>query len=191
MSIRYISVLFFSTLILLPFDILSAEGDIVRDIILINGIAELVDVTKDGDVVQRHVVIEDYFSSGRSHKRSLRQSLDKLKVFGDLELEDDQDPIVYNSPIECRQSLMIDNSKSTFQSINIERVESDRESEYLEPLSEAGVGHNNIHSLAQWRLKEPIKSIRKRQHLGISWRSEFIERVLVTSYKTSEAANDV
>lgn len=84
--------------------LLAAEDDIVTDIILINGQAELADFTKDGEVIARHSAIPDYFTSGRSHQRSLKQSLQLLKALGSVEIE--ETPKFYHAPVVCRQSLM-------------------------------------------------------------------------------------
>jgi len=53
----------------------------------------------------RHVAVPDYFTSGRSHKRSLRNSLNKLKVYGAVEVV--PEPIFYHNPVECRQSMVV------------------------------------------------------------------------------------
>jgi len=60
----------------------SSDSEYITTIILINRQAELVDVNQDGEVLKRHMAIPDYFSSGRSHKKSLRSSLQKMKDYG-------------------------------------------------------------------------------------------------------------
>jgi len=60
----------------------SAESEVIQTIILINREAELVDLSADGEVLKRYVAIPDYFSSGRSHQRSLKKSLELLKDYG-------------------------------------------------------------------------------------------------------------
>lgn len=60
------------------------ESDVITTIILIDRQAELVDVDQFGEVLRRHVAVPDYFSSGRSHRSSLRQSLKMVKDYGSL-----------------------------------------------------------------------------------------------------------
>lgn len=83
-----------------------AAEDIVTDIILINGVAELADFTTDGEVVTRHAVVPDYFTSGKSHKRSLREMLNKMKVYGEVGAHDPQIREFYHAPQKCRQALL-------------------------------------------------------------------------------------
>ncbi|MEL6122859.1 MAG: hypothetical protein AAFR14_03985 [Bacteroidota bacterium] len=83
-----------------------AEEGLVTDIILINGKAELVEFSKEGDIVTRHMAVPDYFTSGKSHTRSLRQSLEKLNVYGDATEESSTQKVTYLASVECRQSLM-------------------------------------------------------------------------------------
>ena len=87
--------------------VLQAEEDFITEIILINGLAELVDVNPDGEVLKRYLAIPDYFTNGRSHKRTLRESLAKTKLFG-LSSEEEEyiETMVFIGPTECRQSLM-------------------------------------------------------------------------------------
>ncbi len=59
-----------------------ADAETITTIILIDRVAELVELTEDGEVLQRHLAVPDYFSSGRSHNSSLKQSLAKLKDYG-------------------------------------------------------------------------------------------------------------
>jgi len=59
-----------------------ANSETITTIILIDRVAELVELTEDGEVLQRHLAVPDYFTSGRSHSKSLRQSLAKLKDYG-------------------------------------------------------------------------------------------------------------
>jgi len=97
---------------------LQAEEDIVTDIILINGLAELVDINHDGEVLQRYMAIPDYFSSGRSHKRTLRESLAKTKIYGAISTDEEYfESVVYSAPVECRQSLL-KKVKETYQEYN-------------------------------------------------------------------------
>lgn len=86
--------------------VMDAKEDIVRDIILINGVAELADFNQEGEILLRHISIPDYFTSGRSHSRSLRESLAKINYFGASEVKDRHDERVHYAPVACRQSLM-------------------------------------------------------------------------------------
>ena len=108
------------------------DSDVFTNIILINGQAELVDFNEDGQVLTRHISIPDYFSSGRSHKRSLRQSMKSLKVYGSHTPKLKRD--FYHSSRICRQSLMavsdkVDadsvNSKSQWNPIETSRLDAD------------------------------------------------------------------
>lgn len=63
----------------------SSESEVITTIILINRQAELVDISLDGEVMKRHVAVPDYFSSGRSHKSSLKNSLNLLKDYGSID----------------------------------------------------------------------------------------------------------
>jgi hypothetical protein len=86
---------------------LRANEEVITEIILINGFAELVDINPNGDVLQRYLSIPDYFSSGRSHKRTLRESLAKAKLFGNSSEEESYiETMGYKAPRECRQALM-------------------------------------------------------------------------------------
>ena len=60
----------------------SSEAELITTIILIDRQAELVDVSLDGEVMKRHVSVPDYFTSGRSHQSSLKNSLKMLKDYG-------------------------------------------------------------------------------------------------------------
>ena len=62
-----------------------AESEVITTIILINRQAELVDVDTEGESLKRHVAIPDYFSSGRSHKSSLKKSLNLIKDYGSVD----------------------------------------------------------------------------------------------------------
>ena len=84
-----------------------AETDFetITAIILINGNAELVDVNIEGDILKRHLSIPDYFTSGRSHKRSLGMSMKMIKQYGSVDTH-----LLPNSsklPAKCLQSFMI------------------------------------------------------------------------------------
>jgi len=59
-----------------------AESEVITTIILIDREAELVDLSSDGEVLKRYVSVPDYFSSGRSHKSSLKKSLQLVKDYG-------------------------------------------------------------------------------------------------------------
>ncbi len=83
-----------------------AKSGVITDIILINSVAELVDLSPDGEILQRYVTIPDYFTSGKSHKRNLRESLAKLKLYGYQDKEQNLNQPVYSAPITCRQALM-------------------------------------------------------------------------------------
>jgi len=84
----------------------TAESEVIQTIILINREAELVDLSADGEVLKRYVAIPDYFSSGRSHKRSLKQSLELLKDYG---LEENHTlPGSSDLAAEDLQSYMVD-----------------------------------------------------------------------------------
>lgn len=100
--------LFILSILCLAFcSVANAKEEVITEIILINGLAELVDLSSDGQVLQRHLSIPDYFSSGRSHKRTLRESLAKTKLFGTVsDIEPYIETIVFKAPQECRQSLM-------------------------------------------------------------------------------------
>jgi len=74
--------LFFLTLTLNFAVFAVANSETITTIILIDRVAELVELTEDGEVLQRHLAVPDYFSSGRSHNTSLKQSLAKLKDYG-------------------------------------------------------------------------------------------------------------
>lgn len=63
----------------------SSDSEVITTIILINRQAELVDVSLDGEVMKRHVAVPDYFSSGRSHQSSLKNSLNLLKDYGSVD----------------------------------------------------------------------------------------------------------
>ena len=187
MNIRNLLLLAFLFLGMLFCSSTQAEGEIVRDIILINGVAELVDLTPSGDIVERHVVIEDYFSSGRSHDRSLRHGLDKLNIFGNLETQK-ENRIVYDTPVVCRQSLMAKDAIQSVEEISTqnfhpENIKHSSELHYQSlkvSSSELLSSHNFVLDIAS-----------KRQRLIFSTRWYGTERVLTTSYKTSKASNDV
>lgn len=86
------------------------DSEIITTIILINRQAELVDVNTEGEVLKRHLAVPDYFSSGRSHNRSLRKSLSLLKSYGQHETIDaSPNYMLPNSsklPGKCLQSFM-------------------------------------------------------------------------------------
>lgn len=85
------------------------DSEIITTIILINRQAELVDVNSDGEVLKRHLAVPDYFSSGRSHNRSLKKSLSLLKTYGAV--EETPNHFLPNSsklPGSCLQSFMKD-----------------------------------------------------------------------------------
>jgi len=58
------------------------DSEIITTIILINRQAELVDLDEEGEVLKRHIAIPDYFTSGRSHSRSLKNSIERSKGYG-------------------------------------------------------------------------------------------------------------
>jgi len=82
----------------------NAEEEIITAIILINSQAELVDMDQEGEILRRHLAIPDYFSSGRSHKNSLRRSLNQIKDYGFI--EDYSIPGSSDLPAICLQSSM-------------------------------------------------------------------------------------
>lgn len=78
----------------------------ITEIILINRQAELVEMDLDGEILKRHLAIPDYFTSGKSHKRSLRESLRQIRDYGQLE-ESFMLPGSSSLPGECLQSYML------------------------------------------------------------------------------------
>ena len=91
----------------------SAEKDVITAIILINRQAELVDMDEEGEILKRHVAIPDYFTSGRSHQSSLRQSLRRIKDYGNV--ESFILPGSSKLPAVCLQSLMTSLKKKPSQ----------------------------------------------------------------------------
>jgi hypothetical protein len=85
------------------------ENELITTIILIDRQAELVDVDLEGVVVRRHTAIPDYWSSGRSHKSSLRKALGVIKDYGLIE-EDKSNFLPGSShlPALCLQSFMLE-----------------------------------------------------------------------------------
>lgn len=75
----------FIVLIMNVIPLICAESEVITTIILINRQAELVDVDTEGEILKRHVAIPDYFSSGRSHKSSLKKSLSLIKDYGSVD----------------------------------------------------------------------------------------------------------
>ncbi len=82
----------------------SSDEEFITTIILINRQAELVDIDSSGEILKRHVAIPDYFSSGRSHRSSLRKSLQLIKDYGLF--NDHSLPGGSDLPAICLQSFM-------------------------------------------------------------------------------------
>lgn len=98
--------LFFSIVFLFSaISLTSKESELITNIILINRQAELVEMDAAGEILRRFVVIPDYFSSGKSHNRSLRESLEVIKDYGSAE-PDYFLPGDSNLPSECLQSFI-------------------------------------------------------------------------------------
>lgn len=106
-TIQFYSRFFFSLFFLFSLTFLNAEQDFeaITAIILINGSAELVDVNNHGEILKRHVAIPDYFTSGRSHKRSLGNGMKMIEQYGSV--ESNFLPESSNLPTKCLQSFMV------------------------------------------------------------------------------------
>ncbi len=67
-------------------------AETVTDIILINGQAELVQMDKSGEILQRLIKVPDYFNSNRSHRSLKSASLNKIPIVGKVETHRKTDP---------------------------------------------------------------------------------------------------
>ena len=81
------------------------KEEVITEIILINRQAELVEMDQDGEILRRHIAIPDYFTSGKSHRRNLRESLRKLRAVGHVE-ENHLLPGSSDLPGLCLQSFL-------------------------------------------------------------------------------------
>ena len=89
----------------------------VTNIILINRQAELVEMNLEGEIIKRYLAIPDYFSSGKSHSRNLRESLNAIKDYGQIEPNYFL-PFESSLPDECLQStIAISNTTETEENI--------------------------------------------------------------------------
>ena len=66
-----------------------AEEEFITTIILINGEAELADITKSGEVLKRIIAVPEYFHSRSSHNRLVKRSKEKAEgLSSDLRPDD-------------------------------------------------------------------------------------------------------
>ena len=118
------------------------DSEIITTIILINRQAELVDVNSDGEVLKRHLAVPDYFSSGRSHNRSLKKSLSLLKSYGAV--EEAPNHFLPNSsqlPGACLQRFMKDLiQEASYEEEHIANLSFDDEQRFVEDIPGAFMG---------------------------------------------------
>lgn len=122
-----------------------ANAETITTIILIDRVAELVELTEEGEVLQRHLSIPDYFSSGRSHKSSLKQSLLKLKDYGyeesfELPGSSDLDASILQSYMEDRRSNLCTHNTLDYQTLGLALVTTPLSKHHLEKRI-SGVSH--------------------------------------------------